>query len=126
MRTGQKLRWVASTLLIALILVFAIIPLLFREPKYEGKTIREWIYALDPHVDAREQHDRASKVLRQIGTNGVPVITSILTEPRRNTSERIRNLAQKFGLIPRETLWLGDRQHRASRAAYKLAEDANV
>jgi len=109
MRTGQKLRWVASTLLIALILVFAIIPLLFREPKYEGKTIREWIYALDPHVDARAQHDRASEVLKQIGTNGVPVITSILSEPKRGIAEPIRNLSQKFGLVPREMLSLGDR-----------------
>jgi hypothetical protein len=126
MRTGKKLRRVASILVIALILFFAITPLLFREPKYEGKTIREWIYALDPHVDARAQHDEAAEVLRRIGTNGVPVIASILSEPKGGIAEQFRNLAEKFGVIRREILWLGDRQHRASRAAYKLAEDANV
>ena len=118
--------WVASTLLIALILFFAITPLLFRERKYEGRTIREWIYSLDPHVDARAQHEQASEVVVRIGTNCLPVISSILSEPREDIAESIKLLGQKLGVIPREELSLNDRQYRASRAAYKIAEGADV
>ena len=121
------MRILASNLLCALLLFFAITPLLLRERKYEGRTIREWIYALDPHVDAREQHDRASEVVVRIGSNCIPVMSAILSEPKQlGMAERIRMLARKLGVMPREELPLSERQYRASRAAYKIAEGADV
>src|SRR5688572_32784932 len=126
MRTGKKLRWVASTLLGVLILFFAVTPLLFRDRKYEGRTIREWIHALDPHVDARAQHEQASEVVVRIGTNCIPVISSILSEPRGDMAESIKLLGRRVGVIPREAVPLNERQYRASRAAYKIAESADV
>ena len=116
------MRIVASALLGLLVLFFAITPLLLRERKYEGRTVREWIYSLDPHVDARAQHDEASQVIERLGTNCIPVISSILSEPGKGIAERIKVLGERFRFIPREKLQLAERQYRASRAAYKIAE----
>ncbi len=100
--------------------------IVLRERKYEGKTAREWIYLLDPHVNFRAQHDAAAEVVARIGAEAVPVIRDILREPRSRPIERLRILAQRFRVLPPDTVRMADRQYRASRAAYLIAERSEV
>ena len=51
MRKRSHLRLVLIALVALASLVLAITAVLRREPRFEGKTTRQWIYLLDPHVD---------------------------------------------------------------------------
>ena len=126
MRKRLHLRTLFLTLgaLVALFLIITAI--LLRERKYEGKTVREWIYLLDPHVDHRAQHDHASEELTRIGAAALPTIRDILQEPKFPPLQKLKHLAQRCRLLAPDTLDLADRQYRASRAAYKIAENADV
>src|SRR5688500_2776501 len=112
-----------ATLVVALLILGIF---LFREPKYEGKTAREWIYLLDPHVDQRAQHDRASEALARIGAAAIPTIRDILQTAELTPVHKLKLLAQRYRLLPPDSLELAERQYRASRAAYKIAEDAGA
>jgi hypothetical protein len=126
MRKRSHLRLVLIALVALASLVLAITAVLRREPKFEGKTTRQWIYLLDPHVDYSAQHDHASEVISRIGPRAVPVIRDILSEPKIPALQKLKMLAQRYRILEHDPLPLADRQLRASRAAYKVAESGNT
>jgi len=126
MRARRHLKPSLAALLAIAALFLITGAVLLREPKYEGKTAREWIYLLDPHVDHRAQHDYASEVVVRIGAAAIPVIRDILKEPKLKPLQKLKILAQRHRLLSPDPLQLSDRQFRASRAAYKIAEGADV
>ena len=126
MRQRSYRKHIVAALLAAISLLLIVTAILLRERKYEGKTAREWIYLLDPHVDHRDQHDHASEVLVRIGPATIPTIRDILQEPKFKPLQKLKILAQRYRLLPPDPLEIGERQYRASRAAYKIAEGADV
>ena len=82
---------ISFLILVALSLLF--VALLLREPKYEGKTARQWILLLDPHVDFRAQHDQAADAIARIGANAIPTIRQILEEPKLTPLQKLKNLS---------------------------------
>ena len=95
MRSRWKFRNVLAVIAAvgSLLLVGGVV--LTREPKYEGRTAREWIYLLDPHVDHRAQHDMAAEAVVKIGGAAVPTIRDILREPRVTVLQKIKVLAHQ-------------------------------
>lgn len=126
MRSRWKFRNVLAVIAAvgSLLLVGGVV--LTREPKYEGRTAREWIYLLDPHVDHRAQHDMAAEAVVKIGGAAVPTIRDILREPRVTVLQKIKVLAQRYRFLPPDSIELADRQYRAARAAYMIAESGDV
>jgi HEAT repeat protein len=93
-----------------------------REPVHKGRPVSDWIYRLDPDVNARARHDEAAEELRRIGQPVVPVIRGILEEPRGRLAPRAKKLLQRLRIVPPDAQPLKERQYRAARAAYQLAE----
>jgi hypothetical protein len=54
---------------VLVVLVFALIP---REPKYEGRTLSEWIRDSAPRRSPDPETTKAIEAVRHIGTNGLP------------------------------------------------------
>ena len=78
MRPGKRLR-----LALAILIAAGIAGVIFhrREPSYEGKTLSDWI------VTMREQprNDKARAVVRQLGSNSIPLLLDWLRQEERPT-----------------------------------------
>lgn len=63
------------------IILFALIP---REPKYQGRTLSEWIKDSAPRRSPDPEQTRAVEAVRHIGTNGLPWLIKWISarEPR--------------------------------------------
>jgi len=70
----SRMRW--RKLLIGLVVFAAIVPivlaLISREPKYQGRTLSEWIKESAPHKSPDPETTRAIEAVRHIGTNALP------------------------------------------------------
>jgi hypothetical protein len=95
-------------------------------PEYRGKTVTEWIFLLDPDVTKQKQHDEAVVALQRIGAAALPEIERILRRQPGSWREKLRDLAVRVHLLAWEQPALAEKQFRASRAAYELAELADV
>src|SRR3989442_2691531 len=94
--------------------------------RYHGKTVYEWLVLLDPNVSQAASHDQARLAFIAMGKSALPELENLLSEKPNRFSERIRNYLVGFRLLRPKPLTVHEQEHRASRAAYILAEDANV
>jgi hypothetical protein len=68
------MRWRKLLILLAVLAVVVgiIVALIPREPKYQGRTLSEWIKDSAPRKSPDPQTTRAIEAVRHIGTNGLP------------------------------------------------------
>ena len=126
MKRGTRTILLTVFVLIAL-LVSAGILLRPKPPlRYQGKTVYEWLVLLDPNVSQAASHDQARLAFVSMGKSALPDLEKLLSEKPNRFSERIRNYLVGFRLLRPKPLTVHEQEHRASRAAYILAEDANV
>ena len=130
---GQKLRHmrakrISVVVLAALVLAAVITWLCFlpRTPQYGGKTLSEWLIMLDPDVDHATDHEKASEALRHIGKAALPELGRILHSRPSPLREYVRGYAVRWHLMKPAKLSFQDWEFRAARAAYHLAEDADL
>jgi hypothetical protein len=65
----RKLLIVLAVIAAVIAIILALIP---REPKYEGRTLSEWIKDSAPRKSPDPETSRAIEAVRHIGTNGLP------------------------------------------------------
>jgi len=97
-----------------------------RVPRYEGKTLEQWLRLLDPDIQRARERERAGLALRGMGAAALPEVERILSERPKSPLQRIRDLAARWRLLNPPPLPLAERQSRAARAAWLLAEDSGV
>lgn len=116
------------TALILVVLVVSAAILLWpkKAAVYQGKTVYEWLVLLDPHVSQTASHEQARLALVAMGKAALPELEKLLSEKPGGVSERVRNYLVRFRLLRPRPLTLHQQEHRASRAAYILAEDASI
>jgi hypothetical protein len=95
-------------------------------PEYDGKTLSEWLVLLDPDVDRKNDHERAWFAIVQMGPAAVPYLHDILSSRPAPWKEQLQGYAVRWHLMKRPKLSLFEKQYRAARAAYALAESAKV
>lgn len=126
-------KWFATIAVVLLLALVTIPALVLREPpRYEGRTIREWIADIDPDTNATERRENANNALARIGADALPEIERILAG-RSNRFDRL--VATTKGLLTRLHLLkpvpppaIGERelQSRACEAACTLATRTEV
>ena len=118
-----------ATAIVGLLLLAAIAGLLVtspRPPEYGGRTLDEWLVLLDPHVDRKADHDKATDALSHMGPAALPRLSRILRSRPDSITQRIRDYAVRRHVMNPPRLIFQEQQFRAARAAYHLAEDADV
>jgi hypothetical protein len=124
MSTSTSKRLVA--VLLAVLLITGAGLFAWPKPKlYQGKTVRQWVGLLDPHVDNQKQREEAAWVVVQIGPAALPELESILAW-RPGPLESLREYAVRFHLWKPRPIPPLHLQSRACEAAYHLAERGNV
>lgn len=97
-----------------------------RAPRHDGKTLDEWLLMLDSNVERAADHEKASVAIHAMGASALPQLHQILRARPDSLTERIRIYAVRWKLIPRPKIPIQEKQFRAGRAAYQLAEGADV
>ena len=124
----MKAKTIYAVVMAALVLA-AVIGGLWPSPRpaqYGGKTLSEWLVMLDPHVDRAADHEKASVAIRQLAKAALPGLGHILHSRPNRIREWIRGYAVRWHLIKPAKLSFEEWEFRAARAAYHLAEDADV
>jgi HEAT repeat protein len=97
-----------------------------RPPRHDGKTLSEWLVMLNPHVDRAADHEKASAAIRAMGAAALPQLRQILRSRPNSLNQRIRDYAARWRLVRAPKLYFQEQEFRAARAAYHLAEEADV
>ena len=95
-------------------------------PRFEGKTLTEWLVDLDPSVPAGPARDRAAAAIRRMGAGALPGLQQILEERPDSLRFRIRDWAERLRLVRRLGIAHVELQSRAAQAARILAVDSGV
>ncbi|MBL9174944.1 MAG: HEAT repeat domain-containing protein [Verrucomicrobiales bacterium] len=95
-------------------------------PRFEGKTLTEWLVDLDPSATGAVTRDRAAAAIRGMGASAIPGLAQILGERPDSFRIRIRGWAERRRFLRPRVLSHRDLQNRAAQAARILAADAGV
>jgi hypothetical protein len=79
------MRWRKLLIVLAgvAVIIASVVALIPREPKFQGRTLSEWIKESAPHKSPDPETTRALEAVRHIGTNGLPWLIKWIsaTEP---------------------------------------------
>lgn len=95
-------------------------------PKYDGKTVRDWLTLLDSGAKQTPDHDRAADAMVRIGAPAIPELERILRRKPKSFQEQFRRLAARLHLRKPDRIPLEEEQRRAARAAWVLADRAGA
>jgi HEAT repeat protein len=119
--------WLKSALVVVavcILLALAWTPSRHEEPVYQGKTMREWLWAYgDSHLGT-EAHTQSESALRKIGTNGIPTLLRMIQTPDSNFRTKLKALMEKQTFIESSFQDAWDIRNMASWGFSVLAEDA--
>ncbi len=93
--------WLKSALVIVavgILLAWAWAPKGPREPEYAGRTLTQWLERLDNNRNNTEVWDECADAIRQIGTNGLPLLLQLLEAPEEPWRRQVNAFAQRTGL----------------------------
>lgn len=119
-------RRLAVAFLLVVALLTVVISALRPAPRFEGKTLTEWLIDLDPSVPAGPARDRAAAAIRRMGDGAIPGLEQILEERPDSLRVRIRDWAERLRLVRPLEIAHGELQSRAAQAARILAVDVGV
>lgn len=107
---------------LALVVVTCVLPQ--REPVYHGKTLSQWMTEANSGGWPRQGLVPADEAIRQIGTNGFPIITKLLRSRDPALKSRLLALYHKQSLIRIHIPTQFDRQSCALAACEALGAEA--
>src|SRR4051794_3136 len=70
------------------------------EPAYQGKTLTEWLTVYQQHADGNHEQQQAIVAVRHIGTNALPVLTTLLNHESSQWREKVPRLLPKLFYSP--------------------------
>lgn len=118
------LRWVVVLVAVgALAAIFWPLP---ERPKYEGKTVEEWLLQLDPNSGGGVEYERAWHAIAKMDANALPDLERILSWRPSKWRECWNGWKVRLQLAKPEWLSPTEQVRRAGWAAYILAECGNV
>jgi HEAT repeat protein len=121
-------RWqvIAVCALAGLAIVVVACMLRQREPVYQGKSLRQWTSEASIGVWPRQSPVAADEAIRQIGTNGFPIITKLLRSHDSALKSRLLALYYKQSLIRIHISTQHERQSCALAACWALGSEAKA
>ena len=127
MTTRKK--WMAAALVIVSVVVFVwnLTRPAQDEPTYEGKTVTEWINAMDDvgDVEVVFRSDPAFQAIMSMGSNAVPSLLHHWTNRQSQTRmERLRDTANRNSFIDRKIKTNEERADRAHTILIRLGTNA--
>jgi len=88
-----------AALLVTLVSAFLFATLTQREPRYQGKALRQWVqqYRTNHWSNARESDadKRAQEAIRAIGTNGIPFLVEWMHTPDSSWKTKLREVVPR-------------------------------
>ena len=93
--------WLKSALVIVLVgilLAWAWMPKGPREPEYAGRTLTQWLERWENNRGNHDVWNECADAIRQIGTNGFPLLLQMLEAPEEPWRSQVNVLVQRAGL----------------------------
>lgn len=93
--------WLKSALVIVavgILMAWAWMPKGPPEPEYAGRTLTQWLERLDSNSNNTKVWDECADAIRQIGTNGLPLLLTLLEAPEEPLLRQVNALARRTGL----------------------------
>lgn len=93
--------WLKSALVIVavgIILAWAWMPKATREPEYAGRTLTQWLERAENNWTNIKVTDECADAVRQIGTNGLPLLLQMLAAPEEPWRPEVNALARRIGI----------------------------
>lgn len=93
--------WLKSVLVIVavgIILAWAWMPKSPPEPEYAGRTLTQWLERLIDYGGNPEVWNECADAIRQIGTNGLPLLLQMVEVPEEPWRSQVNALGQRVGL----------------------------
>src|SRR5581483_7455941 len=70
----KRIRIIVMVVAVVVIGVVAIVCFRAREPRYQGRTLSEWIWVGTDHIETSPEWSEANNAVKQIGTNAIPFL----------------------------------------------------